>query len=486
MWRALLSEVMLLQQDDEDATLELARGGPGILAAVCIRDHWEEMSDLQRDWCSWRVCVEVIAAADRWTDIERIQRSPSSPDRACAWVLSLLPGKSISAGQRSSVQKALAAALTHSNSEVRWHAVQGIAHNVSTTDRAFAVQCINALAMQATIMEANRQAQDRVPYAKRRRVSDIAADAANTVRNAFWEPDGIPLDAYEKLNVEEWFGADANAQILTILSNDPDNPATVPAFIRMAQILVRWWDEEDNHHENRRQRDRNHDSEAAISEAFQGFLMRTCYESAKLIVEPILAAIDRHPREIYWIMQGLTAKEDSAPNTSHYWKLWQLFADSVKRAKWASSLEGDHPFGSEMLSAVFLTSWWKDTVRHWKSLEGYGPHVDALFEALPPTYIVLDSYVRFLYHIGERSLPAAFVSVANSLRAGNAPKMLTDSNTVFMVEVLLQRHVYGKPLELKRDPTVRNAVLSLLDTLVENGSAPAFRMRDDFVTPVFA
>jgi hypothetical protein len=61
--------------------------------------------------------------------------------------------------------------------------------------------------------------------------------------------------------------------------------------------------------------------------------------------------------------------------------------------------------------------------------------------------------------------------------------MLRDSNTVFMLEVLLQRHVYARPLELKRDPTLRGAVLHVLDTLVESGSSAAFKMRDDFVPP---
>jgi hypothetical protein len=96
---------------------------------------------------------------------------------------------------------------------------------------------------------------------------------------------------------------------------------------------------------------------------------------------------------------------------------------------------------------------------------------------------VLDSYLRFLYHVGERSLPEAFVRVANSLRAGDAQTILADSNTGFMLVVLLQPRVYGKPLELKREPAIRNAVLYLLDALVEAGSPAAFRMRDDFVTP---
>jgi hypothetical protein len=155
---------------------------------------------------------------------------------------------------------------------LRWHAVWGIAENLSSTHRALAMRCINALAMEATLIATRRHAQDGVPYLERLEVSGIEVDAANTVRNAFWEPDGIPPNAYEMLDVEEWFGADANAQILTILL---DNPATVPAFIRAAQTLIKWWDEHDDGYTDQGHRERNHDSENAISEHRQKCLMRT-------------------------------------------------------------------------------------------------------------------------------------------------------------------------------------------------------------------
>ena len=183
-------------------------------------------------------------------------------------------------------------------------------------------------------------------------------------------------------------------------------------------------------------------------------------------------------------MQGLTGIQDNNPNTPQYWFLWGLFAEAVKRAKWVERLDTDrHPSGSELLSAVFLTAFWKDDVRHWRFLAGYAHLVDSLFEALPPSSIVLDDYTRFLFHIGECSLPEAFVRIAAALQCGDARKMLSKSNTVFMLESLLQRHVYGRPLELKRDSRTRDAVLSILDWLVEMGSSAAFRMRDDFVTP---
>src|SRR3569623_1619918 len=139
--------------------------------------------------------------------------------------------------------------------------------------------------------------------------------------------------------------------------------------------------------------------------------------------------------------------------------------------------------GSRIWSASFLTARRKDYVRHGRSREGYAHNVDALFDTLPPVWIVLDRYVRFLYHIGERSMPAAFVRIGNALRRGIPADMLRESNTVYMLEVHLQSQIYSRPLELKRDPALRVAILFVLDVLVESGSSAAFRMRDDFVTP---
>jgi hypothetical protein len=136
------------------------------------------------------------------------------------------------------------------------------------------------------------------------------------------------------------------------------------------------------------------------------------------------------------------------------------------------------------MSAVLLGTEWKEGVRHWHSLEGHADRVHSLFESLPPSVTVIEDYVRFLYHVGEHSLPESFIRVAARLKAGDPKRMLAKSNTVYMLEVLLQRYVYARPLELKRHKELREAVLYLLDQLVESGSSASFRMRDDFVTPI--
>lgn len=99
---------------------------------------------------------------------------------------------------------------------------------------------------------------------------------------------------------------------------------------------------------------------------------------------------------------------------------------------------------------------------------------------------MLCRYLAFLYHVGEQSLPEAFVRLHGKLRGGNAPELLGEGDSAFVLESLLLRYVYAKPFELKRRPDMRAAIPFLLDALVEAGSSAAFRIRYDFVTPLSA
>jgi hypothetical protein len=487
-WREKLTQAREMRRDDDPEQHDGTQHGPGFIAAVCVRDHWDEMSDEERGWCVDRVCAEVLEDADDWNHFERSQRNPMAADRASASVVPLLLGRALSAPQETLAREAFAAAFTHPSDEVRWYAISGIDASFWKNNRLLALRCVNAIATESAQIDRVLKAEESRPYNKRRSADGIVAEAAKGVRQRFWNDGTIAENAHRTVDIADGFGAHASGKMLAILIHVPEDPVAVALFARVAQALVNAWDARDDHRREgkSRRRQRDYQNDSSLETLIEQFVMRTDVTSAQDVLRPVLEAVERHPRETHNVVQGLTNEHDSRPNASQYWFLWNLFADAVKRAKWVGRLDGEHPWGSEMLSSIFLTSWWEDNVRHWKGLEGHAHNVDALFDALPPTSIVLDSYVRFLYHIGERSLPQAFVRIAESLTKGNAATMLERSNTVFLLEVLLQRHVYGKPLELKRDAAVRKAVLFLLDTLVDNGSSAAFRMRDDFVTPASA
>ncbi|RPI54159.1 MAG: hypothetical protein EHM56_06520 [Chloroflexi bacterium] len=486
-WRQRLQEARTT--DVESGTgggHDLGRSGPGVVAAVCIRDHWEEMSGDERDWCLRVVCSEVEREADHWDFDARLQRNRMSADRPCAWVVPLLTGKPLNGVQASKVRRVFVLALTHAIDKVRQFAALGIGKHLWTADRNLTLHCVKAIATEATLVQKAVDAEKRRPYKKRRQRNEIEFEASALVRRRFSEANGIADDAYLTMDPTTWFEAEANGRILAILGQAPTEAIAIASFERLAHTLVRWWDADDDRRLDRRQGrpERNHETESALTDLLEDFLLRIPTEDAIRTVKPIIDAIDRHPREVRWILIGLIGVEDRQPNTPQFWSLWEQFAAGVQRATWFAQIDDEYSSGSEMISAIFLVTWWKEKVRHWRSLEGHAWHVHTLFEGLPASSIVLDNYLRFLYHIGEQSLPEAFIRVAQHLQEGDPKQMLKKSNTVFLLEVLLQRQVYGKPLELKRQSDLREAVLFLLDLLVENDSSAAFRMRDDFVTPV--
>ena len=480
-WRQKLEVARRIEVTRSDEEIG-AQGGPSIVAAVCVRDHWEEMTVDEQAWCVERVRSELMRDANNWNSMARAQRFDLSADRACAWAVAGLIDKFTSGEPLRRVQEAFVVALTHPTDEVRWYATWGIAEQLWSIDRELTLRCVNALATEARIVSDRHAAEDAKTYNERRSHDNISAEAGDVIRELFWSVGSIADDAYAQLDTTEWCGAEANNRILAILGKAPNEPVAIAAFTRAAQTVVESWNASDSRDESRRER--NYEADSNLSHLVQNFVMRVPFKVAEVVLQPILGAVDRPSRDIHWFVLGLLGIEDGEPNTNHFWSVWELFAERVKHADWVADVDDRYSNGRELISAMFLGTHWKENVRHWRSLEGHAHRVHSLFESLPVSSTVLDDYVRFLYHVGEQSLPESFVRIATRLKAGDTKQMLAKGNTVFMLESLLQRFVYPRPLELKGQRELREAVLFLLDQLVENGSSAAFRMRDDFVTPI--
>ncbi|MFC1597782.1 hypothetical protein ACFL5Q_07615 [Planctomycetota bacterium] len=481
LWRTRLEEARSLEASvTEEDTHALGRGGPEHVASVCIRDHFDEMTQEEQTWCVETVCQAIESEADNWNDMARRQRYPMAGDRPSAYAVSCLMVKSLPNGLDMRLRNAFACAVLHPTDEVRQYAVAGVGRHLWTDAPALAMRCVNVLASEAQRVQELWRIETERQYSERSSYGVVEATVGRQMCRDFYGD--VDAHAYEQLDIRDWTGSEANSRILTVLAQAPTQELAIRGFQRLAAVMVEWWDEErDREHRNRRER--SIDVQIALPRLLEEFVLKVDPQQGQHVLDPILNAVDRHPKESSEIIQGIVGAEDRLQRTDQFWYLWGLFAGRVKAASWLAHLDAEHPSGGPVLSAIFLTQYWKDDVRHWRSLEGCDSHVTGLFETLPPTALVLDSFVRFLYHVGEHSLPVAFRYIGERLRVGNAQAMLRMSNTVFMLETLLRRFVYGRPLQLKTDSVLRDAVLYLLDVLVECGSSSAYRMRDDFVTP---
>ena len=55
-WRGRLAEARAADGYSDDK-YDPGAGGPGYVAAICVRDHWEDMTDDERDWCVAQACA---------------------------------------------------------------------------------------------------------------------------------------------------------------------------------------------------------------------------------------------------------------------------------------------------------------------------------------------------------------------------------------------------------------------------------------------
>lgn len=281
-WQQRLDEAIAAGAREADSEFDWGRGGPGLVAAVCVRDHWDEMTPERRDWCVDTVC-SAVESSDQWDQLARVQRNLMSADRACATVIPLLAGKQLDESRSERARKSLVIGLTHAVDEVRAHAAAGIGWHLWSIDRALALKCVRALAAEAMLVEQavdaerSRPRKSRAPFQRPsdegfRSIDEIEAEAASSIRAQFLVDGGIADDADKKLDPTASFGAEANARILSILQAAPKESAATDAFERLACTLVAWWDSDDDRRSSHERRERNYETESAQTSLLQRFV----------------------------------------------------------------------------------------------------------------------------------------------------------------------------------------------------------------------
>jgi hypothetical protein len=363
------------------------------------------------------------------------------------------------------------------------------------------LRCVGALARQARLIGELIASEEHLPNFERRQLADLRRIILPKTRNLI-VGGSISVEAeMAQLDLNDWPGQEAAGAILAMLFYCPDEVMAEDVYGRLACHVVKCWEADRNANPHRlnlarhlfkdweadrdhiKPRRRNPRFESECLKRLARFVMRLPVGKALSVCEPLFNAVDQHPREVARFVEALVVIEDQTEGNSPFWDIWQAFADRVRTARWIHRLNSRYASDMELLRTIFFGLSWNDGVRHWRRLEGFANRVDTLFEGLPPCAPALDAYCHFLYTIGEQSLPRGFVIVANRLQMGDVCQMPED-NTVFYLESLLQRFIYSQPLRLKSNTEVRSAVLTILDHLVDSGSSAAYRMRDDFVTPI--
>ena len=475
-WRTtLLMEAQAVVELDEPE--EFYRDGPGFAAAVCIRDHLNDLDEGEFEWCAKRVDFEVRRKSATTDRVDRVGRSLRA-DRVCASVVPLLAADPVRAEGIDAVAL-LSLALTHPIDEVSEYAFGGLGAFVGEEQKPLALQGV------AAAVHRSRLALEAWEAARHQRAAGIVdgPDPFKSVVSAVRQrmKDGS-LDAEEELRLLDFgspMAAAAVGAVLAVFERRPDWEESRGLYSRVARWLVDRWRDDARGAERT---SRNYKLESEALRSLARFALRLPGGAAMQVIAPVVEAVADHRQEVEGFVSELILNADRNIDDC-FWALWQRLADAIACSPWGLGLRDETSFGLGLVHMIFLGPYWKEDARHWHRLEGHAHRLDELASSLPATVPVMRAYTGYLGRIGHGSLPGSFEFVGKMLEKGDAMRIASDSSVAFNLETLLRPFVYSQPHRIKTDPPLREAVLIILDALVAGGSASAYRMRDDFVTP---
>ena len=452
--------------------------GQGIVAAICVRDHLEGMTNDDRQWCIDTLIAEIERDSDSEDYAIHVSHNPMSPDRHAAYVFpKILPFDA----DNTKILKAVSRAIVHPSSQVSIWAAEGISEYLGSKHQNMMLRCIGTVAMYANLLTRSEQRQtqrgiQRFLGKKQENVQNILRQ----VREAFVKGSVNAEHELAELDLTSWYGLYAAGRILSMLSKSPDFVLAKDFLTKIEQTIVDTWtakDEESN-------ASTDFEVVQSLVDKLADIALTMTPDTALLCCKPFLDAVGEYPDEVYVFIEALIIQEYKRfPNNTCFWVVWQAFADRIIDAPWSCKIRSSRSMGVKLIDRMLFSTYWRDGLQNRHLFVDHQRQISALTVKLPATSPVLLSFVHYLYTIGERLSPDVFIVVADILQDGDSTKLLSDKNAILYLESILQRHVYGKSTILKTDPNLRKATITILDQLVDVGSSAAYNMRDDFVTP---
>ena len=513
-WRTALDQAKERRLSQQPASFfQFGGGAVGYVAAVCIRDHWHEMAEEEQQWCLGTAIAEVEKECDSIDYMVHVSNNTMAADRPAAYVLPKILGLD---PDNHIVLIAVARAITHASPQVSLWCAEGARNWLASEHPDLLLRCAGAFAMQAYLF-GEQEKLERIEYFKQRtyvgqersvgnRISgwisriprwfkgafagskriqteksgDYTPTIPEAVGTAFLNQAIDTESAVGQLGLMPWSARSMVPHLSSILGGIPESALARDFHLNIAQTVVDSWIEQKGKPGHRR----HFESEYQMVDRFATFVLTLPADAALRCCKPFLDAVEVHPKEVETFITSLIAREDQiTEEVTAFWCIWQAFADRVLGAPWLPSISLDHSEGMSLVDKVLFGMPWEEGIHHWRRLQGHKEAVDALAGRLPAVPPILSSYTRYLHSIGGGALPDSFAVVAKILQNGADKDLLSNGSSVFCLESLLGRYVYGEPLTLKSDPRLRAAALSILDHLVEVGSSASYSMRDDFVTP---
>ena len=186
-------------------------------------------------------------------------------------------------------------------------------------------------------------------------------------------------------------------------------------------------------------------------------------------------------REMAEFFQEFITVQDQINHYEEFWLVWEQFYGHIV----AICTKGySNPHATEIIRNYLLAwPWWKETAREWHSLrEREKAFFSKVAEELGHHPSVLYSISKILNDIGSTFIEDGIFWISGILeRNPNYVTEKLDTNTIYYLENIVRKFITPDRQRIKRTKRIKDAVVTILNFLVERGSITGYLLREDIL-----
>ncbi|MEX2410281.1 MAG: AVAST type 4 anti-phage nuclease Avs4 [Candidatus Paceibacterota bacterium] len=179
------------------------------------------------------------------------------------------------------------------------------------------------------------------------------------------------------------------------------------------------------------------------------------------------------------LLTEFISKEDALYTYKTFWLIWKKLYPTIKYA--AKNPRNDSTRDA-IIYTYLLALKWKEDVKNWRSIK------EKEREFFRKTAIDIGSHPavfyaisKFLNDIGSGFLEDGVYWINTIIETEPNVEHELTSNTIYYVEILIKRFIYQNRKAIRDNSTLKKAIMSILDFLVDNGSVTGYMLREDIV-----
>lgn len=225
----------------------------------------------------------------------------------------------------------------------------------------------------------------------------------------------------------------------------------------------------------------DYDVKQQFIDNFALFILEADKDDIQFYLQPLIDSF-KPTEEMTSLLTQLIYTQDITNNYDNFWYIWELLENNIidicKDGEKYSDVK-------QIIKAYLLAqgrygSLWKDTAQEWHSLQDKDIRFfKKLTKQIGHCPSVLYSISKLLTSIASKYHNDGISWISDLLR--NNCNLLNDkleSDTVFHLENLIRKYVSLQSAKIKTDKKIKEDILTILNFLVEKGSALAYMLRE--------